>query len=71
MNWQPIASAPKGRYIWAIEDGAWNGMPIPYQAMIYWRQDSRGGYWAEAGRPHIAMQPSHWMELPEVPPEYR
>jgi len=73
MNWQSMETAPKdGRFILAVEDGAWTGLPRPYIAMAYWKADHRlsdGGYWAEAARQDIWMKPSHWADA-EYPSEY-
>lgn len=74
MNWQAINTAPKdGRFVWLIEHGAWTGLPRTHQVMAYWKSDDRlvnGGYWAEAIRPNIAIQATHWMPLPSAPNEY-
>lgn len=74
MSWQKIDTAPKdGRFLLLIEHGAWNGLNRPHVAMAYWKPDDRvanSGYWSEAVRLNIQMQPTHWMEIPEAPHEY-
>lgn len=63
MNWQPIETAPKDRWIliYGAREEPYNESHV---SLVEW---DGGGWWGQYGEPVLTDVPTHWMELPEPP----
>jgi len=72
MTWQPIATAPKDRRVLlyypqrfpCVVCGFWETDEYATKPRPHWRNDRSRIHGILATR---AIQPSHWMELPDAP----
>jgi hypothetical protein len=75
VDWQPIATAPKGRRVllylpnenigvgnWYCQTGEYHDDYAALEPQPFWRIDSD-----ERGTYSRAHQPTHWMPLPDPP----
>jgi hypothetical protein len=65
MEWQPIETAPKDDdacilVTYCLHDDVW-----AYEIVSYAYEDARGHWWQNIEVE--AIQPTHWMPLPEPP----
>jgi hypothetical protein len=61
MNWQPIETAPKDKWVLVYEPD-W-----PHLMVAKWVCDNMWKYARENGGVYLTCCPTHWMQLPEPP----
>lgn len=65
MKWQPIDTAPKdGRYVMT-----YRSVEPHFEPMYFTHLRHAGAKWCWFDGDYPAMQPTHWMPLPEPPVE--
>jgi hypothetical protein len=65
MNWQPIATAPRNKYVLVARDSGYIGYPWCYEVAQF-----TAGYhdrWDSVSNDAIEPQPLYWCELPTPP----
>ncbi len=66
MNWQPIATAPKNRFVLVARDSGYITYPWCYEVARF--TEGYHDRWDTVGNDAIEPEPTHWCELP-TPPE--